>query len=353
MVCNRIEEEVVTFMGKDDKAPLIYVPKRDGKFVLTDYKKTKTYVYGKDYEVRDGKIVILSDEIPYFEKDEFYRKTPDRIGVGVNPEKLAFPDGEERYFVFGDISRNAVRISYDREPTPTKADELFAVPEDPTCKKFLKLLNSGKSAKILYYGDSITEGADASAYCRKLPYSDMWPILVYEFLKRYSGNEKLVYENTAVGGKDSVWGLENFDKNVISRSPDMLVLAFGMNDGGKSVEQFKELAEKMIIETRKTLPETEIMLVATSVPNPQSRWYGSQCEFIEADRELQKKYGVALLDMTSLTIDLYGDDGIIRYRDFTDNNVNHPNDFGVRIYAQAFLGRLLGKDYVSFFNKRK
>ena len=347
--CDRIEEEVVTFLGEDDKVPLIYDPKENGNIVLTDYKKTKTYVYGKDYEVKDGKVIILSDEIPRFEKDEFYRKTPDRIAVGVNPEKLAFPDGGNWFFVFGNISRNAARISYDREKTQAKADEIFAIPKKPTCERFLKLLKSGKPTKILYYGDSITEGADASAACRKPPFVDMWPVLTYEFLKRYSGNENLVYENSAVGGKDSNWGLENYYENVISHSPDLLVLAFGMNDGGKTVDAFRDLAEKMIIETRKNLPETEIMLVATSVPNPQSRWYGNQCKFIDADRELQKKYGVALLDMTSLTINLYGDDGIIRYRDFTDNNVNHPNDFGVRIYAQAFLGRLLGENYIKFF----
>lgn len=351
--CDRIEEEVVTFLGKDDKAPLMYNPKENGAFVLTDYEKTKTYVYGKDYEMKDGKVVILSDEIPCFEEDEFYRRTPDRINVGVNPEKLAFPDGENRYFVFGNISRNAARISYDREKTHTKADEIFAIPEKPVCEKFLKLLKSGKPAKILYYGDSITEGADASAACRKQPFVDMWPVLTYEFLKRCYGNNNLIYENTAVGGKDSVWGLENYYENVISRSPDLLVLAFGMNDGGKSVEEFRDLAEKMIVETRKNLPETEIILVATSVPNPQSRWYGNQCKFIQADRELQRKYGVELLDMTTLTVNLYGDDGIIRYRDFTDNNVNHPNDFGVRIYAQAFLANLLGKGYAEYFEKRK
>lgn len=145
--------------------------------------------------------------------------------------------------------------------------------------------------------------------------------------------------------------MENYYENVISRSPDLLVLAFGMNDGGKSVEEFYDLAEKMILKTRESLPNTQIMLVATSVPNPQSRWYGNQCKFIDADRKLREKYGVALLDMTSLTINLYGDDGIIRYRDFTDNNVNHPNDFGVRIYAQAFLAYLLGKGYADYFKK--
>ena len=31
-----------------------------------------------------------------------------------------------------------------------------------------------------------------------------------------------------------------------------------------------------------------------------------------------------------------------RYRDMTGNNINHPNDFIARVYAQVILKRLLG-----------
>ncbi len=34
-----------------------------------------------------------------------------------------------------------------------------------------------------------------------------------------------------------------------------------------------------------------------------------------------------------------------RYRDMTANNINHPNDFGHRLYAQVILATLLGKDF--------
>jgi hypothetical protein len=32
-------------------------------------------------------------------------------------------------------------------------------------------------------------------------------------------------------------------------------------------------------------------------------------------------------------------------RDILSNNVNHPNDFGVRVYAQVVLKTLLGSEY--------
>ena len=34
-----------------------------------------------------------------------------------------------------------------------------------------------------------------------------------------------------------------------------------------------------------------------------------------------------------------------RYRDMTANNINHPNDFAQRLYAQVILAALLGKDF--------
>ena len=34
-----------------------------------------------------------------------------------------------------------------------------------------------------------------------------------------------------------------------------------------------------------------------------------------------------------------------RYRDMTGNNVNHPNDFLARVYAQTILQTIAGEDF--------
>lgn len=48
---------------------------------------------------------------------------------------------------------------------------------------------------------------------------------------------KIECVNTSLGGANTEWGLENVEKNVISHAPDLVVIAFGMNDarshGGK------------------------------------------------------------------------------------------------------------------------
>ncbi|MBU0478666.1 hypothetical protein KKC91_08875 [bacterium] len=48
--------------------------------------------------------------------------------------------------------------------------------------------------------------------------------------------------------------------------------------------------------------------------------------------------GVILADMTQMWMDLLK---FKRYHDLTGNGVNHPNDFGHRIYAQVLLGLLV------------
>jgi hypothetical protein len=52
--------------------------------------------------------------------------------------------------------------------------------------------------------------------------------------------------------------------------------------------------------------------------------------------KLEGEYkNTAVCDMTRLSSELYEKGK--RFRDMTGNNVNHPNDFLARIYAQAIL----------------
>lgn len=342
-----MQGQTAVFVGEHDVAPLLFPPK--GNVTVTDFSGLITYEEGKDYRVTEGGVQRLNGEIPFYTEEEFYREIPDVINVGVNQAKIAFADGKQRYFKFGKIHEKTVRISYQ---TGEKTDIFGLNGKMGCCPKFQTKLREEKRGTILFYGDSITEGANASGQLRIAPFQETWTVLSHAFLcERYGADVQ--YVNTAVGGKDSVWGVENLEERVNAYAPDLLVLAFGMNDGGKSVEEFSSLTETMIGKFLAKNPNSEIMLVATSVPNTESTWYGNQEKFLSALKTLSVRYGTGLLDMTTLTKRLYGENGYIRYRDFTGNNVNHPNDFGVRLYAQAFLNELLGADYREYFAGRE
>jgi hypothetical protein len=90
-------------------------------------------------------------------------------------------------------------------------------------------------------------------------------------------------------------------------------------------------------------PGAEFILVATMVGNPE--WTASSMEHYLAYREkllaLQSD-SVAVADMTSIWLEFLKHKTL---HDITGNGVNHPNDFGHRVYAQVILS-LLSESYI-------
>ena len=140
-------------------------------------------------------------------------------------------------------------------------------------------------------------------------------------------------KNFAVGGTGSEWGLASIGK-VIEAQPDLVILAFGMNDSaGVPTAKYQANIKGMIDAVRKARPEAEFILVATMLGNKDWTALDQKLfvQYREALTELCGR-GVALADMTSIWAELF------QYkldRDMTGNGVNHPNDFGHRIYAQV------------------
>ena len=73
------------------------------------------------------------------------------------------------------------------------------------------------------------------------------------------------------------------------------------------------------------------------LPNPESTFTGTQEEFKAALDEL-KMPGIVVVDMTEVHRELLK---FKSYQDMTGNNINHPNDFLIRWYAQEILGVLI------------
>ena len=62
--------------------------------------------------------------------------------------------------------------------------------------------------------------------------------------------------------------------------------------------------------------------------------------------KLEEKYDfVGVANVTEMHKAMF--DAGKRYRDLTGNNINHPNDFVVRLYAQVILKTLLGQDFIA------
>lgn len=199
-------------------------------------------------------------------------------------------------------------------------------------------LEDGAPMHLVLLGDSISAGANASATTGAQPFMPPYGLLVARGIEAYYGRE-IEYDNLSVGGKSSQWGVEVIDE-VARRRPDLLIIAFGMNDASGRVpaDEYQRNIKKMMDGVRRLNPGAEFILVATMAGNPE--WTASSEEHYRAYRE--KLYelesnSVAVADMTSVWLELLEHK---KLADITGNGVNHPNDFGHRIYAQVILSLL-------------
>ena len=292
------------------------------------------FTEGKDYRLENGALVIPADSaMPHLTLEEYYpREFVEgsafyRVGGG----NLIFHEGS--FF-----HQHQCVVTYTHEDAWEGP-----VPQQQDLPRFREKLEKGGHGKVLVYGDSISTGANSSAFVCAEPFADRWDEMVADGLRaRYpQGTVELI--NTAVGGTESSWGVEMVADRAARYCPDLAILAFGMNDGSqnRSPETYRENMQKIIAGIRAKNPACEFILVATMLPNKEAAhrggpFTGQQEDYLPVLRGLLEP-GVILADMTSMHKFILSRKS---YRDSTGNNINHPNDFLSRIYAQVVLGSM-------------
>ena len=322
--------ESIMFVGKTSIAPLLYTLTEI--ISITSYDGTITYLPEVDYVIKNGNIYLTSQtRIPFFTIEEYYPTVKDSTTLDCsNPEHPYIKFSEGNYFQ----SRQVLVTYYHNDHDGNDIQESYY----NKFVKFFQKVKNGQNPTILFYGDSITVGANASGFLNQKPYTPIWPKMVHSFLEKKFG-AKINYVNTAVGGKNSYWGVENFQESVINYKPDFLVLAFGMNDNINK-EAFKNNIYKMIEAIKIANNDIKILLVSTTLPNKEALGFNAfQGTYEMALYELTKAFSyIGLARMTSIHNFLLKKK---RFYDMTGNNVNHPNDFLTRIYCHTVLKALL------------
>ena len=122
--------------------------------------------------------------------------------------------------------------------------------------------------------------------------------------------------------------------------PDLVILAFGMNDGTFKVDPtvFGNNLQTMMDAVKAGSPDCEFILVSTMLANPLAALQCARQEEYEPVILGMEKEGVAVANVTEVHRHLMT---MKRYWDMTGNNVNHPNDFLARLYAQTLLATLV------------
>jgi lysophospholipase L1-like esterase len=202
-------------------------------------------------------------------------------------------------------------------------------------------LRTKNSVTIAVSGDSISQGYNASGFTKASPFMPPYPDLVAAQLEKTYG-AKVTLHNHAIAGWSVGQGVKDID-NLLKDKPDLVIIAYGMNDvGGRNPEGYKKGIATILHRIREADPATEMILVASMMGNPD--WAATPQPMFPKYRDALASLegpGVVLADMTAIWESLLQRK---RYVDMTGNGVNHPNDYGHRLYAQVILAHLVHPD---------
>ena len=348
--------ESITMMKRSSGeiyAKTLFVPTKINAVV--DVYLQKEYKEGVDWEWVKGtnKIKWLSgSSIPYFTDNDLSGK--DSKGNYI-PEFPSWSDGGRSrfgnalYCVSSFLYEKQICISYTYDTAQVAKQGIkYTQYQGDKLKNTVNKLKNGEKLKVLFYGDSIFSGCDASGMYSREPYMPYMHKLIQQELSRNTKG-KVQVDNLSVGG----WTVEN-GRDALSggvdghnysdkyKGYDLLILSFGMNNAYTSKEEYIAATKAIVDKIKKDNQNLEVILVSCMNPNPRVGWDVNQKHQGGWLKEIaaQSKYS-----SYTAVVDFYAvHKSILAYKDFsatTGNNINHPNDWLIRVYAQNILAAMI------------
>jgi acyl-CoA thioesterase I len=335
-----IREPVFFIEGKGSDRPsgkLLFKPTEIVS--VTSGTRDIKYEAGKDFNVdlATGTITLPpGSRIPFTTQEHLYPLMTSNL------PKIGRKSGDRTHGIFfdedGAYHKLQVEVTYRCEPgqwigpTPKYAGD--------SLPKTIAKLRSKQPFKMMLFGDSISAGSNASIMNKTPPNSPPYGELTALALEQHFGS-KVTLINKAVDGTTSDKGLKLVkDQQLGKERPDLVIIAFGMNDVyyQHAAAKYEANIRGIIEQIRADSPDTEFILVAPLLANAER---GVSMKLFPQNRDALAKLcgpGVALADLTSTWGELLKRK---TYYDLTGNGVNHPNDFGHRVYAQTILALLI------------
>lgn len=292
------------------------------------------YEAGRDFTWQPGTRELAltpHSRIPFRTHDELLRApgSPDSIGASIDGTKhLLYGEGH----FFHDQQVLAAYASAEPWTGPRPATDASGL------ARTLARLRAHQPLKIVLLGDSISTGANASGPMGAPPHHAAYQDLVVAGLRERFGSAVMLH-NLSVGGMDAPWGVKQLP-DALAAMPDLFIIAFGMNDasGRRTPADYAECIRQMSAAMQAARPACDVIAVATMTANPAWKYAAPELyPAYLAELNSLRAPGFAVADVTSLWTWITTRKN---YYDLTGNGVNHPNDFGHRLYADVILARL-------------
>jgi acyl-CoA thioesterase I len=307
---------------------------------VTNSSGSVTYEEGRDFQWTKG-----SRKIVLPKGSRIVSSTPADLRRPAKSQQYHLPhrDGNGDIFFGGRLEYADLQTCVTYEHAAESWHDIAPTFDESALPATIKKLRAKQPLRIVTIGDSISAGCNASGWAGAPPFQPAYPELVRLNLEKHSGS-KVSLTNLSVSGMSTDWALTMVDKIVEAR-PDLVIVAFGMNDAsGRPTAEYQANTKAVVDRVRHRLPEAEFILVATMIGNRD--WVSLKQELFPEFRAALKELrgpGVAVADVTTIWGELLKRK---THYDLTGNGVNHPNDFGHRVYAQVISALLVPKTRV-------
>lgn len=348
----------------------------DEIITVRSYDLKTEYFEGVDFVIENGKLYLTKNtSIPVFKNPE----GEDKLTItSANMWNLAgyWPGVQYKY---------QLHISYTHSKVWDE-NTLYVKGLDGKLNdisKFHEKALSGETTNVIFLGDSITEGCNASgmdtykyiyttvdgveipardcAYVHSTGWdkwyglpsrptwaNDTWSQQITDALTAKYG-DNIVMTNRGIGSTSARW-INQFDNIEFllgegegtsnMPNPDLVFIGYGMNEPDSTKEQQNAKTRPIIEYLRNRNPDCSIVLVSAFVPNMPYETKLSEQE--QGFYELAKEYGnMIVAPVNSIFQSMLSAKHVF---DYTGNLLNHPSDFGVNVYADTILAVLEGNE---------
>lgn len=370
---NVMYNETVCMLQEGDSisAHTLFVPTRI--ISVVDNALNNEYTEGVDYEWIEGTNELRwleGSNIPYFFEGALDGLAEEGGSEYVKNWDGSFDEtgrcrlGGVLYCVGPFVYKKQIAITYEYDIKQAEAVTVTQYQGSRIPKTTAKL-EKGEEVSLLFYGSSSFQGADASGFHGRAPYMPVLSDLIGNYLNDNGMPARVT--NLGVGGWSTGAGLaalkgqseyvsggqtrpvngvngaaigDSYQKIAQAGDYDLVIIGFfaGNNYGvGIDANQFKTDIEEMMDIFRSYNPDCEFMLITGMVTNPKDNY--TQAYVQKAYEITGEKY--VLADLYKVHQD------ILKTKDFistSGNNINHGNDWLIRVNAQNMLSAMV-KDF--------
>jgi lysophospholipase L1-like esterase len=321
-------------LGKDYNAELTWgcVGRLEGGSIMPDTAVLASYSYGT---MRLDSVLLTTDKKIILRQGAPHVANPEPPALGVGEKRLANIWVTARLSKLGEA--NLFPILEDTYPAPAKTSASVARAIPATMAK----LEAGGKVRILAWGDSVTDGS----YLPE-PHINRWQEQFVRRLRAHYPRAEITLMTEAWGGRNTdsyraepPGSLHNYQEKVLDLKPDLIISEFvndaGLDEAGvyqrygRIRDEFKAIGAEWIILTPHYVRPDWMGLRSEKGIDDDPRAY------VKAVRKFAAKNNIALAE-GSLRYGRLWRQGI-PHSTLMMNNINHPNPFGMSLFADALM----------------